>query len=286
MTTIVDLPLSDFVTCASRTCRALLVQPTAAADVTETDVFTAGSEGYHTFRIPALVVTKKGTLLAICEGRKTGRGDHGDLDLVQKRSTDGGKTWGKLELIHEEGGEAKVTIGNPCPVVDQDTGIIWLPFNARQRQGLHHVVERRRPDLGQAARDHGRRESHRLELVCHRPRQRHSVDAWQIQRPAGDSLRPPCERRQERQGRLGQGGPLARHLFRRPRPNLEAGRLDRLCHERVRGRRIDRWHAACSTAAAIAARPAAAFRSARTAARPGSRRPTIRRSSNRSARRA
>jgi len=100
-----------------------------AADLSETDVFTAGAEGYHTYRIPALLVTKSGTLLAICEGRKTGRSDHGDVDLVQKRSKDGGKTWGPVELIHEEGGTAKVTIGNPCPVVDQDTGILWLPFN-------------------------------------------------------------------------------------------------------------------------------------------------------------
>ena len=29
------------------------------------------------------------------------------VDLVQKRSTDGGKTWGPLELIHEEGGDGK-----------------------------------------------------------------------------------------------------------------------------------------------------------------------------------
>ncbi|HEX5105656.1 MAG TPA: sialidase family protein [Pirellulaceae bacterium] len=103
-------------------------QPTPAEELIQTDVFTSGSEGYHTYRIPALVVTKKGTLLAMCEGRKTGRGDHGDLDLIQKRSTDGGQTWGKLERIHEEGGDAKITIGNPCPVVDQETGVIWLPF--------------------------------------------------------------------------------------------------------------------------------------------------------------
>src|SRR5262245_19929694 len=100
----------------------------AAEPPSEVDVFNAGAEGYHTYRIPALVVTKQGTLLAICEGRKTARGDHGDLDLVLKRSSDGGKTWGPLEMIYEEGGEAKVTIGNPCPVVDQDTGVIWLPF--------------------------------------------------------------------------------------------------------------------------------------------------------------
>lgn len=99
-----------------------------SAEPEQIDVFTSGSEGYHTFRIPALLVTKKDTLLAFCEGRKTGRGDHGDLDLVLKRSTDGGKTWGPLILIHEEGGDAKITIGNPCPVVDQSTGTIWLPF--------------------------------------------------------------------------------------------------------------------------------------------------------------
>jgi sialidase-1 len=113
----------------------LICASIAAGELTEADVFTAGAEGYHTYRIPALVVTKKGTLLAICEGRKTGRGDHGDLDLVQKRSTDGGRTWGPLQLIHEEGGEAKITIGNPCPVVDQDTGVIWLPFT-RNNDGV------------------------------------------------------------------------------------------------------------------------------------------------------
>jgi sialidase-1 len=107
---------------------AVCASPLSAAELSQIDVFTAGTDGYHTFRIPALVVTAKGTLLAICEGRKTGRADHGDLDLVQKRSSDGGKTWGKLELIHEEGGTAKITIGNPCPVVDQTTGVLWLPL--------------------------------------------------------------------------------------------------------------------------------------------------------------
>jgi sialidase-1 len=92
------------------------------------EVFTAGKEGYHTFRIPALLVTPKGTLLAFCEGRKDHARDAGDIDLVLKRSGDGGKTWGRLELVYEEGGAAKVTIGNPCPVVEETTGVIWLPF--------------------------------------------------------------------------------------------------------------------------------------------------------------
>ena len=59
---------------------------------------------------------------------KTGSGDHGDVDLIMKRSTDGGRTWSPHRIVHEEGGEAKITIGNPCPVVDSKTGSIWLPF--------------------------------------------------------------------------------------------------------------------------------------------------------------
>ena len=94
----------------------------------QVDVFVSGTEGYHTFRIPALVVTRAGSVLAICEGRKTSRADHGDVDLVLKRSSDGGRTWGPLELVFEEGGDQNITIGNPCPVVDQETGVIWLPF--------------------------------------------------------------------------------------------------------------------------------------------------------------
>jgi len=91
-------------------------------------VYKSGMDGYHTYRIPGLVVTTKGTLLAFCEGRKTGRSDHGDLDLVLKRSEDGGKTWSDQQIVYEEGGTANITIGNPCPVVDQTTGTIWLPF--------------------------------------------------------------------------------------------------------------------------------------------------------------
>ncbi len=96
--------------------------------VERVDVFVSGQEGYHTYRIPAIVATSQQTLLAFCEGRKTSIEDSGDVDLLVKRSSDGGKTWGPLELVHEEGGTAKVTIGNPCPVVDESTGTIWLPF--------------------------------------------------------------------------------------------------------------------------------------------------------------
>jgi sialidase-1 len=121
--------LSGNTSCSICLLAALLGASLAGADEPlRSDVFTAGADGYHTFRIPALVVTSQGTLLALCEGRKNDRSDHGDIDLVLRRSADGGRTWGPLELVYEEGGSEKITIGNPCPVVDQSTGTIWLPF--------------------------------------------------------------------------------------------------------------------------------------------------------------
>lgn len=89
----------------------------------QVEVFRAGDDGYHTFRIPSVIVTQKGTVLAFCEARKYGSGDSNDIDLVLKRSSDNGKTWGNLEVVWDDGGN---TCGNPCPVIDQTTGTIWL----------------------------------------------------------------------------------------------------------------------------------------------------------------
>ena len=88
-------------------------------------VFRGGEDGYHTYRIPAIIATKEGTLLAFCEARKSGGGDSGNIDLVLKRSTDGGKTWGKMQIVWDDENN---TCGNACPVVDQATGTIWLPL--------------------------------------------------------------------------------------------------------------------------------------------------------------
>ncbi len=88
-----------------------------------TDVFVAGTDGYHTYRIPALLATQEGTLLAFCEGRKGGRSDAGDINLLVKRSADSGTTWSAQQTIWDDGVN---TCGNPCPVVDQATGTIWL----------------------------------------------------------------------------------------------------------------------------------------------------------------
>ncbi|MGX5186604.1 exo-alpha-sialidase [Streptomyces avermitilis] len=79
--------------------------------------------GYACFRIPAVVKTTDGTLLAFAEGRVLNCGDAADIDIVLKRSTDGGRTWGPLQVVNEGGGD---THGNPAPVVDRETGRIVL----------------------------------------------------------------------------------------------------------------------------------------------------------------
>lgn len=101
------------------------------------DVYVSGEDGYHTYRIPALVVTKNSTLLGFYEGRKTSASDAGDIDLLLKRSTDSGATWSNQQIVHEEGGDAEITIGNPCPIVDTETGRVHLLFTRNNTRAFH-----------------------------------------------------------------------------------------------------------------------------------------------------
>jgi sialidase-1 len=89
----------------------------------QTDVFVSGTDGYHTYRIPAVIVTTNGTVLAFCEGRKASASDTGKIDLLLKRSTDGGRTWSAQQVVWTDSDNV---CGNPAPVVDQITGDIWL----------------------------------------------------------------------------------------------------------------------------------------------------------------
>src|SRR5258706_15969053 len=91
--------------------------------LTEVEVFRSGEGGYHTYRIPALITTTKGTLLAFCEGRKNSGSDTGDIDLLMRRSFDKGKTWSSVQKIADMGED---TIGNPTPVLEQKTGTVFL----------------------------------------------------------------------------------------------------------------------------------------------------------------
>lgn len=86
------------------------------------DLFKNHKDGYNVFRIPAVVVTKSGKVLAFCEGRKS-LFDHGDIDLVMKTSTDNGKSWSSLKVIWDNENN---TCGNPTPVFDKVTGDVMV----------------------------------------------------------------------------------------------------------------------------------------------------------------
>ena len=78
-------------------------------------VFQSGKDGYHTYRTPALVVTKKGTLLAFAHGRKESVHDLGNQDMILKRSTDQGRTWSAMQVLIDEG---EATVSTPAPIFD------------------------------------------------------------------------------------------------------------------------------------------------------------------------
>ncbi len=89
----------------------------------QTTLFLAGQDDCHTYRIPALAVTPRGTLLAFCEARRDARRDWGNIDLVMRRSLDNGTTWEPIKVIVDDNGH---TCGNPCPIVDRHNGAIVL----------------------------------------------------------------------------------------------------------------------------------------------------------------
>ncbi|MEV4924503.1 sialidase family protein [Streptomyces roseoverticillatus] len=156
---------------------SLLVPPPARATDTgfeEQVLFKAGPEtadgnAYSCFRIPALVTTVRGTVLAFAEGRKGNCGDATDIDVVVKRSADGGRTWSPLEVVDEGRGD---THGNPAPVVDRRSGRITLLT----------TDNRGRPDAGNC------------DVPCDRtPHMQHSDDGahWSEPEDLTRELRPP-----------------------------------------------------------------------------------------------
>lgn len=88
------------------------------------DLFRAGEGGYVTYRIPALALTRKGTLLAACAARDS-IGDWGNIDTVLRRSTDGGKTWSPQEVVTDDG---RNVVDNPTFIVDPRSDTVYLLY--------------------------------------------------------------------------------------------------------------------------------------------------------------
>lgn len=88
---------------------------------------------YKSTRIPALVITPKGTLLAFCEGRIGTASDWADMNLILRRSTDDGKTWEDIRIIDSNKG---APVGNPTPIVDSK-GTVHLLYQSDYAEAFY-----------------------------------------------------------------------------------------------------------------------------------------------------
>lgn len=111
----------------------------------KTDIFEAGTGGYAHYRVPAIAVSQRGTVIAVTEARKSQRGDWGPQDILMRRSRDGGKTWDAPRAIARVEGEiapnpvalaqgldkpGDVTYNNIVPIVDSKRGSLHFLFCA------------------------------------------------------------------------------------------------------------------------------------------------------------
>lgn len=185
----------------------------AAASISGDDTpsvpFTSGTDGYHTFRIPAIVRAHNGDLLAFAEGRHDSAGDTGAIDVVLRRSGDEGRTWTPLTVVTSNGDG---TAGNPSPAVLPEGRIVLLTTHngasateSKIMSGQASDVDTRRVFV-QSSTDDGHTWSQAREITSqaklptwrwyatgpgHAIVLRHGPHAGRIVVPANHSLAPP-----------------------------------------------------------------------------------------------
>lgn len=137
---------------------AIILSGAANVQAQDVPVFTSGTDGFKSFRIPAVIKLTDGSLLAFAEGRVDGMNDFGNIKIVTKKSIDGGKTWGPLKIAVINN---SLQAGNPSPVIDltdpaYPKGRIFLFYNTgnaseskvRKGQGLREVWYKTSADGG------------------------------------------------------------------------------------------------------------------------------------------
>ena len=109
--------------------------------LTKTKLFQGDEGGYKLYRIPGIVVTRKGTILVYCEARRHSGSDWDTIDILLRRSTDGGKTFSPPESIahvtgpiarntvaieRKQGQASDVTYNNPVAIADRNGAVHFL----------------------------------------------------------------------------------------------------------------------------------------------------------------
>lgn len=154
---------------------ALLLMGVFAKAQNQTVVFASGQDGYKSYRIPA-IISYHNELIAFAEGRVNGSADFGDVDIVMKKSKDGGKTWSALTVVASND---TLQAGNSAPVVDYTDpaypdGRIFLFYNTgntkesemRKGKGLREVWYKTSTDGGSTWSD-----AVNITTQVHRPKQ-------------------------------------------------------------------------------------------------------------------
>jgi sialidase-1 len=116
--------------------------PAAEPSLEKVDLFEAGKGGHKLYRIPGMVVTARGTVLAYCEARKHTGLDWDYIEILLRRSTDGGKTWSRPQALPRPDGnfqrnpaavakklakKGELTLNNPVAIADH-SGIIHFLY--------------------------------------------------------------------------------------------------------------------------------------------------------------
>ena len=112
----------------------------SAAEIEKIDLFVVGdSPKYARYHIPGVTVTARGTVLAWCEARSA-ESDWADIDILLRRSRDGGKTWSSPKSIAKLDGEKRK---NPAALrlgVDPDWETLNNPVLIADRDGTVHML--------------------------------------------------------------------------------------------------------------------------------------------------